>query len=184
MSHVECSEFLSRFSDFYDAPPESGVRQQAEAHLERCETCARYERVVASGAALLQTLPRIELSESFRPKLEHRLLHLEDENALARAAGGSAVPVLTAVGITIVLTVVAWSPTFGRSTAEVDLAPIVVSPPSREPPFPAGTRGFTPGEPALSPKKGLWSDPNALLYEYSPMRERYRAESLLRRTGF
>ena len=123
---MECSEFLSRFSDFYDAPPESRLRRRVEAHLERCERCARYERAVASGAALLQTLPRIQLSESFRPTLEHRLFHLEDENALARAAGASAVPVLTVVGMAILLAIVAWSPTLGRSTAEVNLAPIVV----------------------------------------------------------
>ena len=181
---MECSEFLSRFSDFYDAPPESPLRRQVEAHLEQCEKCARYEWTVASGAALLQTLPRIELSESFRPTLEHRLLHLEDENALARAAGASAVPVLTAVGLAIVLAIIAWSPTFRRPTVQVDLAPIVVSnPPLPEPAFPALTGRFTPKEPALDLQKGLWSDPTALLYEYSPMHERYRAEGLLRRTG-
>ena len=92
---------------------------------------------------------------------------------------------LTAVGMAVVLAIVAWSPTLGRSTAEVDLAPIVVSgPPSREPTFAAGTGSFTPWELTLSLEKGLWSDPNALLYEYSPMRERYRAEGLLRQTGF
>jgi hypothetical protein len=113
------------------------------------------------------------------------LLHLEDENALARAATASAVPVLTAVGMAIILAIVAWSPTLGRSTAQVELAPIVVSdPPFRESAFVAGTGSFTPWEPALSLEKGLWSDPNALLYEYSPMRERYRAEGLLRQTGF
>ncbi len=182
---MECSEFLSRFSDFYDAPPESRLRRRVEAHLEHCEKCARYERAVASGAALLQTLPRIQLSESFRPNLEHRLFHLEDENALTRAGGASAVPVLTAVGMTIVLAIVAWSPTLGRSTAEVDLAPIVVSdPPSPEPASLVGTRRFTPREPALVLKEGLWSDPNALLYQYSPMRERYQTEDFLRRTGF
>ena len=182
---MECSEFLSRFSDFCDAPPESRLRRRVEAHLERCEKCARYERAVASGAALLQTLPRIRLSESFRPTLEHRLFHLEDENALARGAGASAVPVLTVVGMGIVLAIVVLSPTLGRSTAEVDLAPIVVSdPPSRERTFAAGTGSFTPWEPAPSLEKGLWSDPNALLYEYSPMRERYRTQGLLRQTGF
>ncbi len=181
---MECSEFLSRFSDFYDAPPGSQLRQQAEEHFEQCEKCARYERAVSSGAALLQTLPRVELSESFRPTLEHRLFHLEDENALIRAAGASAVPVLTAVGLAIVLAIIAWSPTFRRPTVQVDLAPIVVSnPPPPEPAFPALTGRFTLREPALDLQKGLWSDPNALLYEYSPMRERYRAEGLLRRTG-
>ena len=91
---------------------------------------------------------------------------------------------MTAVGMAIVLAIVAWSPTLGRSTAEVELAPIVVSgPPSRGPAFATGTGSFIPWEPALSLEKGLWSDPNALLYEYSPMRERYRAEGRLRRTG-
>ncbi len=186
---MECSEFMSRFSDFYDAPPGSRLRQQAEAHFEQCEKCARYERAVANGAALLQTLPPIELSESFRPTLEHRLLHLEDENALARAAAASAVPVLTAVGLAIVLAIVAWSPTFRNSTVQVELAPIIVSGPlAREPAFAAGTGAvgtgiFAPREPVLDLLKGLWSDPNALLYEYSPMRERYRTEGLLRRTG-
>ena len=185
MSDVECSEFLSRFSDFYDGSPDLPFRQRLEAHLEHCEKCARYERAVASGAALLRTLPHVELSESFRPTLEHRLFHVEDENALVRAAGSSAVPVLTAVGIAIVLAIIAWSPTLGRSTAQVALAPIVVSnPPSPQPAFPVGNGGFAPREPALGLKKELWSDPNALLYEYSPMRERYRTENSLRQTGF
>ncbi len=181
---MECSEFLRRFSDFFDGSPESPLRRRAEAHLEHCEKCARYERAVVSGAAVLQKLPPIQLSESFRPTLEHRLFHLENDNALARAAAASAVPVMTAVGMAIVLAIVAWSPTLGRSTAEVELAPIVVSgPPSRGPALAPGTGSLIPWEPALSLEKGLWSDPNALLYEYSPMRERYRAEGRLRRTG-
>ena len=180
---MECSEFLSRFSDFYDAPPESRLRRQAEAHLEQCEKCTRYERAVTSGAALLKTLSRVELSESFRPTLEHRLFHLEDENALARAARAPVVPVLTAVGLAIVLAIVAWSPAFRRSTVQVDLAPIVVSSPrSSEPVFVVGTGIFAPQEAVLDLQKGLWSDPNALLFEYSSMRERYRTEGLLRQT--
>ena len=184
---MECSDFLSRFSDFYDAPPESQFRRQGEAHLEQCEKCARYARTVASGAALLKTLPRIELSESFRPTLEHRLFHLEDENTLARAAGASAVPVLTAVGLAIVFAIVAWSPVFRGSPVQVELAPVASSPVSGEPAFvlgngATGTGVFTPQEPVLDLQKELWSDPNALLFEYSSMRERYRAEGLLRQT--
>jgi hypothetical protein len=141
--------------------------------------------VVGSGAALLRALPRIELSESFRPALEHRLFHLEDENALIRAAGSSAVPVVTAVGIAIVLAIITWSPTLGRSTPQVALAPIVVSgPPSPEPALPIVTGGLAPLEPALDLTKELWSDPNALLYEYFPMRDRYRTENSLRQAGF
>ncbi len=182
---MECRDFLSRFSDFYDAPAESRIRRELGEHLEQCARCARYERAIASGAAMLQGLPRIELSESFRPTLEHRLFHLEDENALARAAAASAVPVLTAVGLAVVIAIVAWSPTLRRSTARVDLAPIAVSsPPSSEPAFPALKWRFPTREPVLSLEKGLWSDPNALLYEYSSMRKRYRGEDALRQTDF
>lgn len=185
MSHVDCSEFLSRFSEFYDAPAESQLRRQVDAHVEVCAKCARYERAVVSGAALLQTLPRIQPSENFRSTLEHRLLHLEEENALVRTAAASVVPALTAVGMAVVLAVVAWSPMFGDVTVEVELAPIVVSdPPSPAPAFFAGQQRFLRREPALILEQGLWSDPNALLYEYSPMRQRYQSEDFLRRTGF
>jgi len=176
---------MSRFSEFYDAPPEAQFRKKAEAHLEQCEKCVRYERAIASGATLLQSLPPIQLSESFRSTLQHRLFHLEDENALVRAAGASSVPALTAVGMAIVLAIVAWSPTFGR-TAEVELAPIVVSgPPTPQgPTLFTGSRGVASQEPVQVLEKELWSDPNALLYQFSPMRERYQTEGYLRRTGF
>jgi len=185
MSQVECSEFLSRFSDFYDGSLDAPFRQSLEAHLKHCEKCARYARAVASGSALLRTLPRIEPSERFRTALEHRLFHLEDENSLTRAAGSSAVPVLTAVGIAIVLAIIAWSPTLGRSTPQVALAPIMVTGlPSPKPVSPVVTGGFAPLLPVLDLTKELWSDPNALLYQYSPMRNRYRTESSLQQTGF
>jgi len=114
------------------------------------------------------------------------LFHLEDENALTRAAGSSAVPVLTAVGIAIVVAIIAWAPTLGRSTPQVALAPIVVTgPPNPKPVFPVVTGGgVAPLLPVLDLAKELWSDPNALLYEYSPMRERYQTESSVQQAGF
>lgn len=189
---MECSEFLSRFSEFYDTPRQAKLRpgearfqQQAEAHVARCENCAQYARAVADGTAVLQTLPRVQLSESFRSTLEHRLFHLEDENAFVRAVGASAVPAMTAVGMAVVLAVVAWSPAFVGTTVEVELAPIFVSaPPSPEPARVVDIRGFTPPKPAPVLTKGLWADPNALLFEYSAMRERYQTENPLRQAGF
>jgi hypothetical protein len=35
---MDCSEFLKRFSEFYDAPQTASVRQEAEAHLAECES--------------------------------------------------------------------------------------------------------------------------------------------------
>ena len=91
---------------------------------------------------------------------------------------------LTAVGLAVVIAIVAWAPKFTRAAVQVDLAPIVVSSPlSGEPAFILDPGIFPAQEPVLDLQKGLWSDPNALLREYSSMRERYRTEGLLRQTG-
>ena len=102
--------------------------------------------------------------------------------ALARATGASAVPVLTAVGLAVVIAIVAWAPKFTRASVQVDLAPGVSSPLSGEPAFILDPGIFPVQEPVLDLQKGLWSDPNALLFEYSSMRERYRTRDLLRQT--
>jgi len=175
---MDCSEFLSRFSEFYDAPPGAPDRKAAQAHMEECEKCARYEQVVSRGVTLLQTMPRMEVPDSFRPRLQHRLFHIDDGDVRALPSSGSAVPVAAAVGMAMLLAFIAWYPSLGRTTPEVSLPAIVVyGPPQPEPlfPVPAGSR--------LNLANGLWSNPNTLLYEYSPMGERYRNQAGLRRTG-
>ena len=183
---MDCSEFLSRFSEFYDAPDGASVRQEAEAHVAACGKCARYQEVVSRGVALLHTMPRAELAESFRPRLQHRLFHLDDGLSVAGAGRGSALPVVTALGMAILLTVVAWSPTIGNGIPEVYLPEIVVSgPPMYDPLLEPDGLGFTPVSSGLL-TGGLWSDAENLLFEYSPMGERgqrYRGERVLRRTG-
>ena len=101
---------------------------------------------------------------------------------LARATGASAGPVLTAVGLAVVIAIVAWAPKFTRTSVQVDLAPGVSSPLSGEPAFILDPGIFPAQEPVLDLQKGLWSDPNALLFEYSSMRERYRTRDLIRQT--
>ena len=81
---MECSDFLAGFSDFYDAPEGSPKRAAAVAHMAECENCARYSQVVERGIELLRSVPNKELGESFRPRLEHRLFHLADDEALGR----------------------------------------------------------------------------------------------------
>jgi hypothetical protein len=189
-----CSEFLSRFSEFYDAPIGAPERLEAEAHVASCEKCARYREVVSRSVALLNAMPKAELAESFRPRLQHRLFHLDDGSSVAQAGRGSATPAVTVLGMAILLTAVAWSPTIGSGIPEVALPAIVVSgPPMPAPFFDPDALGSTPvssGVPASSGlfPGGLWSDAKSLLYEYSPMSERYRGdrdhgERLLRRTG-
>ena len=197
---MDCSEFLSRFSEFYDAPREAPVRQEADAHMAACGKCARYQEVVSRSVALLHEMPRAELAESFRPRLQHRLFHLDDGGAAGQQPGrGSATPAVTVLGMAILLTAVAWSPTLGNGVPEVQLPAIVVSgPPTLDPlldplldPDAAGLMPVSSDVPASSGlfPGGLWSDARSLLYEYSPMSERYRGqrdlgERVLRRTGF
>lgn len=186
---MDCSEFLSRFSEFYDAPSGAPERQDGEAHMAECVSCARYQEVVSRSVELLHSMPRAELGENFRMRLQHRLFHLDDYGSVVRAGRGSATPAVTLLGMAILLTAVAWSPMIGDGVPEVDLPPIVVSgPPTLDPllEFDAGglvpvssrvpsTSGLFPG--------GLWSDAKNLLFEYSPMSRRDDGERVLRRTG-
>jgi hypothetical protein len=185
---MNCSEFLSQFSEFYDAPNGAPVRKEAEAHMAACGKCARYKEVVTRSVALLHAMPRAELAESFRPRLQHRLFHLDDGGSVARPGKGSATPAVTVLGMAILLTAVAWSPKIGGGVPEVELPAIVVSgPPMPELLFEPDAPGFTPVSSDLFPG-GLWSDAENLLYEYSPMSERNRSqqdrgERVLRKTG-
>ena len=191
---MDCSEFLSRFSEFYDAPSGATERLEAEAHMAECVSCTRYQEVVSRSVALLHAMPRAELAESFRMRLQHRLFHLDDEASVARPGRGSATPAVTVLGMAILLTAVAWSPTIGDGVPEVDLPPIVVStPPTSDRVFELDAGGLVPvssGSPASSGlfPGGLWSDAKNLLFEYSPMSRRGQAEPdggerVLRRTG-
>ena len=185
---MNCSEFLSRFSEFYDAPRDAPVRKEAGAHMAECGKCARYQEVVTRSVALLHVMPKAELAESFRPRLQHRLFHLDEGGSVARPGKTSATPAVTVLGMAILLTAVAWSPIIGGGVPEVDLPAIIVSgPPTLEPVLGPDAPGFTPVSSGLFPG-GLWSDTEDLLFEYSPMSERNRGqrddgERVLRRTG-
>ncbi len=185
---MDCSEFLSQFSEFYDAPRGAPVRLEAEAHIAACGKCARYHEVVSRSVALLHEMPKAELAESFRPRLQHRLFHLNDGGSVARSGRGSAIPAATVLGMAILLTGIAWSPMIGSGVPEVHLPAIVVSgPPISDPVLGPDGLGVTPVSSGLFPG-GLWSDAETLLFEYSPMSERYRGqadrgERVLRRTG-
>lgn len=181
---MDCAEFLGGFSEVVDGAASDEQARAAELHVSQCASCRRYREVFATGAELLRTLPRPKLREDFHPRLRHRLFHVADERA-DRADAGSATPALTVLGMAILITVVAWSPTFGRAPV-VQLEPIVVSrPPSTRVARPASAlSGFRdPVRSWADVSTGLWDDPRALLYEYSRLSQRYRRESALSRTG-
>lgn len=105
---MTCQEFLARHLEYTDEslPLEEAARWRD--HMASCPSCARYDRVVRRGLSLLRTLPEVEPSEDFFPRLQHRLYHLDDESQDgSRASGTSAVVSLAIAGV---LALLAWSP--------------------------------------------------------------------------
>ncbi|RMH12382.1 MAG: hypothetical protein D6701_13595 [Gemmatimonadetes bacterium] len=181
---MTCSEFLERYSDFFDAADGTPEAQAFVDHMASCARCRRYHDVVRRGVDLLRAMPGLEVPESFGPRLEHRLLHERDAAVLRQAGPTSGATVATVVGVAALIAVAAWSPLLQRELPEVEVSPIVVSRPASYEPLPP-LELFNPvGFSTLERRPDVWDDPAALLYEYSPISAKYRARGQLRRTGF
>jgi hypothetical protein len=109
---VRCREFLDAHSDFLDGLLSEGEATRFELHREVCASCGRYDRTVRDGLQLLRTLPEIEPSDDFLPRLQHRIYHLEDQRALVGPSGR--LPALLAV---VVVAAVAASPLLRNSAS-------------------------------------------------------------------
>ncbi len=180
---MNCSDVVGRFTDYLDGTADEEEAGAIDRHLEGCPSCVRYKNVLIHGSRILQSLPEPQLREDFEPRLKHRLYHVDDEKALvAHSASGS--PAMTVLGIALLMTAVAWSPTLFSGAPDVELAPIVVDrEPQRSPvraasATPPGTFS-TKGDTDLS--EGLWA--NTLLYDYTPLSQRYDQRGRARRAG-
>jgi len=179
---MNCSDFVARFTDYFDGVASAEEAQAIENHWAECPSCRRYQGVFEKGASLLRTLPEPELADDFEPRLRHRLYHVADERALAdHSASGSTA--LTVLGIAVLLTAAAWSPVLTGQAPVVELAPIIVD---RAPPNARASRAqlaisVQPASGRAVLERGLWE--GARLYEYSPLSQRYRREASLRQVG-
>jgi anti-sigma factor RsiW len=177
---MNCTEVVSHFSDYLDGTASEADVAEIDRHLGECTTCVRYHNVLVHGTAVLRTLPEPELREDFVPRLRHRLYHVDDERTL-HAHASSGAPAMTVLGIALLLTAVAWSPLLVSRAPVVQLAPIVVDrAPERAPFRPASSPPgmfSTKSDPDLA--DGLWD--GTLLYEYTPLSQRYRGRARVRR---
>ncbi len=185
MKPMTCTDYVAAFSDYLDGSvPEEDVRA-FEAHLETCATCRRYRAVVEKAGELLRALPEPTLTEDFGPRLQHRLFHVDEEEALEGAA--SATPAVTVLGMALLLTAMAWSPTLWERAPEIMLDPIVVDRPRVELPVRAVSampeQGRSRTRPASDFERGLWDDAHVLFYEYSPLSQRYSQRGRVGRAG-
>ncbi|MEJ2203550.1 MAG: zf-HC2 domain-containing protein [Gemmatimonadota bacterium] len=185
---MTCSEFVARFSEYYDGTaPEEYVRR-ADEHLAACPNCCRYQQVVERGAGLLRRLPTPDLPEDFRPRLQHRLFHVDDP-AVPGGATSSVSTVLAVLGMAVLLAGVAWSPALRPRAPVIDLPPIEVSsPPAPLRWSPVRTFPFGAAAPVgrfrdVQSWGDLWDDANWLLFEHSPLSRRYGGASSVRQVG-
>jgi len=187
---MRCSEFINSFSDYFDGLGDAGFRDEAERHLASCASCRRYCEVVECGGELFRSAPALPVSHDFYPRLQHRIFHVDDAEALSRGATGSATTAATIVGMAILLTAVAWSPLMRFGEPEVTLSPIVVSaPPS---PRPLGLRpppvnfsnSFAQSDPRFErARREFWERSHQLLWEYSPLSDNYGRSASPGRAG-
>lgn len=179
---MNCSDFVQNFSDYIDetGPPE--LREASVAHRDACAKCRRYEEVFLRGRSLLaSTLEEVTVDESFHPRLQHRLYHVDDERALARSSAGFH-PSMIVLGAVAMVSVLMGVPLLFEPDPEVELSPIVVSVPASRP---LGLRMPLPSlmPASLSPAAleldgdDLWRQSAALFYDYAPARARYRDAS-------
>lgn len=96
---MDCTAFLAGYSDYDDSLLPGSEEAAFRAHLETCEGCARYDRVLRKGRMMArQTAP--EPSGDFLPRLQHRIQRA-DEPVLApvspAVAGGFLTLMLAAV---------------------------------------------------------------------------------------
>lgn len=188
---MTCSEFIERYSGYYDDDVAPDVTAAMESHMASCEECRRYHQVFDQGRDLLQSLPEIDVSDDFLPRLKHRIYHIEDGDGLgALGASGSGATAVTALTMAILLVAAAWSPSLLDREVEVELSPIVVSQP--QPRATRGGTGIRAPRVSLIPAGDaiyLGRDPdllrasNALLYRYSPLADRAQANGSVVRAG-
>ncbi len=185
---MTCSAFIEGFTDYIDGEADASTQEAARRHRDACASCRRYETVYLEGRSLLQDGESLEVGDDFHPRLQHRLYHVDDERALARSRPGSASAAML-LGVAALAVAAAWTPAL-LDEPEVELSPIVVDRPA---PRPLGLRApFASLLPASMLPTGaaldldgddLWRQPSALLFEYAPIRARYRQQAGVVRTG-
>lgn len=178
---MNCSQVVAHFTDYLDGVASAEEDAAIERHLEGCPRCVRYENVLRHGAELLRTLPEPELREDFVPRLQHRLFHVDNDRAI-REHGGSGAPAMTVLAIAVLLAAVAWSPVLFTGSPVVELEPIVVDrAPARSPVRPVSTTppGTFSTKSEADLVEGLWA--NTLLYDYTPLSQRYERRARARR---
>jgi len=181
---MDCQEYLSRFSEYLDGRTEADVSSEIEEHRSQCERCSRYSHTLEAGRGILQALEPLEVPADFRPRLHHRIYHIEDGAPIARHSLRSGATMVSVFAMAVLVAVSAWAPVIRSPEASIELPAIVVAdpaPPSftpvpSTPTFPRNLSIFTTSE----FQDGIWGNSHDLLREYSPILDRRRSQPHVR----
>jgi len=181
---MQCSEYLALSSEFRDGRTKRYLAGEIEAHLTVCPRCRLYRSTLERGVDLLRALPVLDVPDDFKPRLSHRIFHIEDGANIAKETLGSGATTLSIMAVAVLLAFTAWTPRAGGTVPSLELPPIVVAGPP--------ARSFTPGPRrstfSRSPsffttadfQDGPWGDTHQLLFEYSTLSGRRRGPTLFR----
>lgn len=127
---MRCEEFLEGYSDYLDGLLSQPERERFNEHLDGCDSCTRYDRVVQRGLTVVRSLPRVNPPSDFLPRLRHRIYHIEDDIPFsgARPGGSAALVAVAVVGLFAVL----WLPFASHVPIEVELPAVAVERPAPE----------------------------------------------------
>jgi hypothetical protein len=130
---VSCAEFLRDYSDFRDGYMGPAEGAEMEAHLAGCVTCSTYVELLDEGVGQLRSLPEIEPSYDFLPRLQHKLFHLEEDQAWRLQPEASATSVGFVITLVMLIASAAWLPLVRPKPPLVVLAPVAAVAPRSQP---------------------------------------------------
>jgi hypothetical protein len=181
---MDCKDYLARFSEYHDQRAGAAAFREMEAHRVGCPGCRRYSETLESGTEILRAFPALEIPLDFRPRLDHRIYHLEDGDSIARETLGTGATTVSVLAVAILIALSAWSPVVSLRAPTPELPAVVVA----EPPTPT----FTPASttPTFSRSLSLfsenefqdavWGNSHEVLFEYSPISDRRRSLAAVR----
>ena len=181
---MQCAEYLALSSEFRDGLTKDPQMGEIEAHLASCPDCRRYHLALKRGVDLLRSLPDLDVPDDFKPRLTHRIYHLEDGATISKETHGSGATTLSVMALAVLFAVIAWAPRAGADEPSVELPPVVVGGPPLRTFTPSPRKSTFPRIPSFFTtadfQDGPWGDTHQLLFEYSSLSERRRGPSLSR----
>jgi hypothetical protein len=122
---MTCKDSLALYSEYLDGALPESVRERFEVHVARCDSCARYHRVMRRGLRLVHEMPELEPSSDFQDRLQHRILHVVEERSETRRRGRpGAVLSIAALGL---IAFAVWRPLSDDVRGSADLPAVEVA---------------------------------------------------------